>query len=47
MDHIDRNTLNNRADNLRWMSQQDNYRAYEEEVKKQLELVRMDHAETA
>ncbi|MBQ7608790.1 MAG: HNH endonuclease [Desulfovibrionaceae bacterium] len=33
MDHIDRNTSNNRASNLRWMSQQDNYRAYCEGVK--------------
>ena len=24
VDHIDRNTLNNRADNLRWLSPQDN-----------------------
>ena len=28
VDHIDRNRLNNRADNLRWLSQEDNYRAY-------------------
>ena len=28
LDHIDGNTLNNRADNLRWMSQADNTRAY-------------------
>ena len=34
VDHIDRNTLNNRADNLRWMSQEDNYKAYREGVKK-------------
>ena len=37
VDHIDGNTSNNRADNLRWMSQQDNYRAYCEGVKKQNE----------
>ena len=28
IDHIDGNTLNNCADNLRWMSQGDNTRAY-------------------
>jgi hypothetical protein len=28
IDHIDGNTLNNCADNLRWMSQADNTRAY-------------------
>ena len=28
IDHIDGNTLNNRADNLQWMSQGDNTRAY-------------------
>ena len=37
VDHVDRNTLNNRADNLRWMSQQDNYKAYCEEVKRENE----------
>lgn len=28
VDHIDGDTLNNYASNLRWMSQEDNYRAY-------------------
>lgn len=37
VDHIDGDTLNNCASNLRWMSQQDNYRAYCEGVKKQNE----------
>ena len=37
VDHIDGDTFNNRASNLRWMSQQDNYRVYCEGVKKQNE----------
>ncbi len=37
VDHIDGNTSNNRADNLRWMSWQDNYKAYCEGVKRQNE----------
>ena len=37
VDHIDGNTSNNRADNLRWMSQQDNYRAYCEGRKRENE----------
>ena len=28
VDHIDGDTSNNRADNLRWLSLQDNYKAY-------------------
>ena len=37
VDHIDRNTSNNRASNLRWMSQQDNYKAYCEGRKREHE----------
>ena len=37
VDHIDGDTSNNRADNLRWMSQKDNTRAYFEGVKKENE----------
>jgi hypothetical protein len=33
IDHIDGNTLNNRADNLRFLSQGDNTRAYFEKRK--------------
>ena len=33
VDHIDGNTSNNCADNLRWLSLKDNYRAYCEGVK--------------
>ena len=35
VDHIDGNTKINRADNLRWMSQKDNYNAYNERMKKE------------
>ena len=35
VDHIDGDTSNNRADNLRWMSQRDNTRAYFEGRKKE------------
>ena len=28
IDHIDQDKLNNKASNLRWMSQKDNYKAY-------------------
>lgn len=34
IDHIDGDKANNTAANLRWMSQQDNYKAYCEGVKK-------------
>lgn len=34
VDHIDRDVSNNRAVNLRWMSQQDNYQSFCEEVRK-------------
>ena len=34
VDHIDGDTSNNRADNLRWLSMKDNYKAYSEGVKK-------------
>ena len=37
VDHIDGDHLNNCAENLRWMSQRDNYRAYNERVKKEYE----------
>ena len=40
VDHADGDTRNNRADNLRWMSQQDNYKAYCERRKKNADDVR-------
>ena len=37
VDHIDGDTSNNKASNLRWMSQQDNYKAYCEGRKREYE----------
>ena len=37
VDHIDGDVKNNRADNLRFLSQQDNYKAYSERMKKEYE----------
>ena len=37
VDHIDGDVKNNRADNLRFLSQRDNYKAYSERVKKEYE----------
>lgn len=37
VDHIDGDVRNNRADNLRFLSQRDNYKAYSERVKKEYE----------